>query len=105
LRCQTPPLLVDVDLAMPAPPGLGGGKHTPTAAHVAEGSLPRPVGSAAWHTGDTRHGAPGSPRLGTALHACLELDGVRLPLVLGQVGVDLREGDRKDVSVCGVGGG
>ena len=36
------PLLGDVDLPVPPPPGLGGGKHATSTAHVTEGSLAGP---------------------------------------------------------------
>ena len=59
--------LVHIDLAMPAAPGLGGGEHAATAAHVAEGSLAGAVGSTTTNTGDTRNGTSGAPRLSGGL--------------------------------------
>jgi len=53
--------LLNVDLAVPAAPDLGGSEHTPAAAHVAEGSLTSAVRAAAGHTRDTRYGAAGTP--------------------------------------------
>lgn len=52
----------------PAAPDLGGREHASSAAHVAERTLPGTLGSAALDTRDTRHGAPGSPRLGRGLN-------------------------------------
>ena len=85
-------LEVDVDLAVPPAPGLGGGKHAASAAHVAEGSLARAVGAAAGDARDTGHGAAGTPGLGGGLHAGGELDGVGLTGVLVQAGVHLDGG-------------
>ena len=76
-------LLVDVDLPVPPAPGLGGRKHAPATAHVAEGSLPSPVRASARHTGDTGHSPPSSPGLCAALHAGLKLHSIGLALVLG----------------------
>ena len=47
------PLLGNVDLPVPPPPGLGGSEHTSTPAHVTESSLTGPVGSATTDTGNT----------------------------------------------------
>ncbi len=52
--------LVHVDLTVPLAPDLGGRKHAALAAHVAKGGLPRAVGTATRHTGDTGHGAAGT---------------------------------------------
>jgi len=81
-------LLVDVDLAVPAAPDLGRGKHAASTAHVAEGSLPGAVGSSTGHTRDTGDGATGSPGLSGGLVAGAAADGVGLAAVLGDVGVD-----------------
>ena len=83
------PLLVDIDLAMPPSPGLCGGKHATTTAHVSKGSLSCSVSSTSWHTWDTWHCTSCSPRLCTTLHTCLKLDCIWLPLVLGQICVHL----------------
>ena len=54
-------LLGYVDLAVPAPVGLGGGEHVTAAAHVAEGSLTGTVGTTSAYTGDTCHGTTSTP--------------------------------------------
>merc|ERR1712013_278573 len=46
------PLLSNSNLPMPASPLLGGSEHPTTAAHVAEGSLARPVGATSPHPWD-----------------------------------------------------
>ena len=84
-------LEVDVDLAVPPAPGLGGGKHAASTAHVAEGSLAGAVGSATRHTGDTGHSAASAPGLGGGVHASLELDGIGLAMVLVHASVHLQE--------------
>jgi hypothetical protein len=86
-------LLGDVHLAVPPAPDLGRREHAASAALVAESSLSSPVGSTSRHTGNTRDGASSSPRLGSGLVAgsaslLVHVDGVRLALVLGHVGVD-----------------
>ena len=58
------------------------------AAHVAERTLARTVGTATAHARDTRHSAPGAPRLGRGLVAGVHVDCVRLPVVLGDLVVD-----------------
>ena len=88
-RRHSIPLEVDVDLAVPAAPRLGGGEHAAAAAHVAKRALPRAVGAAARDAGDTRHRAPRAPRLGRGLHAGGVGDGVGLARVLVEAGVDL----------------
>ena len=55
------PLLVEVDLAVPAAPDLGGREHAAATAHVAKGALAGAVCAAAWNAGDTGDGAPGTP--------------------------------------------
>lgn len=80
--------LVEVDAAVPAAPGLGGGEHAAAAAHVAEGPLAGAVGAAAGDAGDSGHGAAGAPGLGRGLVAGAPRHGVGLPAVLGEVGVD-----------------
>lgn len=51
----------------PAAPDLGGGEHASAAAHVTESTLTGTLGSATLDTRDTRHSAPGTPRLGRGL--------------------------------------
>ncbi|WVY98782.1 hypothetical protein V8G54_030933 [Vigna mungo] len=103
-------LLVDVDLAVPAAPDLGRGKHAATSAHVAEGSLAGTVGSSTGNTGDTGDGTTRSPGLGGCLVASPAADGVGLAAVLGDVGVyevyDVRaDGGPHDVGDGNGGGG
>mmetsp|Transcript_22318 Transcript_22318/g.88593 ORF Transcript_22318/g.88593 Transcript_22318/m.88593 type:complete len:481 (-) Transcript_22318:39-1481(-) len=80
--------LLEVDLAVPLAPRLGGGEHAPAAAHVAEGTLPRALRAAALDARNPRHGAPRAPRLGRRLVPRLHRHGVRLARVLGHVRVD-----------------
>jgi hypothetical protein len=51
-----------VDASVPAAPDLRGREHTSSTAHVSERSLTAAVGTSSRHTGDTGHGATGSPR-------------------------------------------
>lgn len=102
-------LLVDVDLLVPLAPGLGGGEHAPSAAHVSEGTLPRAGGPPSPHAGDTGHGTSGTPRGGGDLLPRADGDGVRLALVLVHVGVDelddvRAEGGRHDGGEGGLSG-
>jgi hypothetical protein len=61
---------------------LGGCEHAAAAAHVAEGTLPRPVRASARYTRDTGHRAASSPTLCRGRHASLKLHGIRLTVVL-----------------------
>jgi hypothetical protein len=88
-RAEGEPLLVDVDLAVPLPVGLGGGEHATSSAHVTEGTLACPVGTTTRHAGDTRDGATSTPRLGRRLHTGTAGHGVSLAAVLGEGRVDL----------------
>jgi len=78
-------LLVGVDLSVPSSPGLGRGEHPTLAALVTKGTLSSAGGTTTGHTGDTRHGSTGSPRLGGVAHTGFELHGIRLPGVLANV--------------------
>ena len=89
-------LLALVDLAVPLAPGLEGSEHTTLAAHVTEGGLPGAVRTATGDTGDTGHGATGTPRLGGGLVTGLGGDRVRLAVVLRHVGVHHRDDVRTD---------
>lgn len=60
--------LLEVDVAVPPPPDLGGGEHTTATAHVTEGTLARALGTTTTDTGDTGDGTTGTPRLGRCLH-------------------------------------
>jgi len=88
--------LVDIDLAVPLAPSLGGVEHTTTSAHVGEGSLARAVSSTTVHTRHTSDGATGSPRLSSGLHTSTLLDGIGLAVVLVQVGVNKLNNIRAD---------
>lgn len=90
------PPLVDVDLSVPSTPDLGWGEHTSTSAHVTEGTLAGPGGTATWDTWNTSNGTAGAPRLGWSLHTSLLVDGVRLSLVLRHVDVDELHNIRTD---------
>jgi len=98
-------LLVDVDLAVPAAPDLGRGKHASTTAHVAEGSLSGAVSSSTGHTRDTGDGATCSPGLGGCLVSGAAADGVGLTAVLGNVGVDEVDDVGADGSLHDIGNG
>merc|ERR1719189_152487 len=87
-RADGVPLLGGVDLPVPPPPGLGGGEHATSTAHVSVSSLARSLGSTTLHPGDTSHGTSSSPRLGTSLMSNINVDSIGLPLVLGHVVVD-----------------
>lgn len=60
-------LLVHPNFAVPPSPGLGGGKHATSTAHVAKGTLAGAVSATTTHAGDTSHGAASSPGLGRRL--------------------------------------
>ena len=79
--------LVLVDLLVPLAPGLGGSEHASTTAHVTEGTLTRAGGTATSHTGDTGHGATGTPGFGGGLVTGVAVDGVGLAGVLRHLGV------------------
>ena len=81
-------LLLNVDLAVPAAPDLGGSKHAAATAHVSEGALAGAVGTTAGDSRDTRDGAAGAPGLGGGLVAGALADGVGLAAVARNVGVD-----------------
>lgn len=68
-------------------PHLGGCEHAAAAAHVAKGTLPRPVRATAGHTRDTGHRTASAPALCGGLHARLELHCIWLPVVLGDARV------------------
>merc|ERR1719516_232091 len=87
-RADGVPLLGHIDLPVPPPPLLGGGEHPASPAHVAKGSLARPVGATSPHTGDPGHGPSCAPGLGTCLVASRLRDAVRLATVLGNLIVD-----------------
>jgi len=59
--------LVHVDLAVPAAPGLCGGKHAATTAHVAESSLAGAMGTSTTDTRDTCNSTPSAPGLSRGL--------------------------------------
>lgn len=81
--------LVLVDLDVPLAPGLGGGEHATTPAHVTEGSLAGTVSSSTTNTGNTGDSATSSPRLSGGLVTSLLAHSVRLALVFGDALVDL----------------
>merc|ERR1719209_308908 len=87
-RADGVPLLGGVDLPVPPPPGLGGGEHATSTAHVSVSSLARSLGTTTLHPGDTSHSTSSSPRLGTSLVTNINVDSIGLPLVLGHVVVD-----------------
>jgi len=90
------PPLVDIDLSVPSTPDLGWGEHTSTSAHVTEGTLAGPGGTATWDTRNTCDGTAGTPRLGWSLHTSLLVDGVCLSLVLRHVDVNKLHDIRTD---------
>lgn len=79
-------LLVLVGLDEPSAPELGGGEHVTTTDHVTESGLTGSVGTTTADTGDTGNGTTGTPGLSRGLVTSLARDGVRLTLVLGNVG-------------------
>ena len=79
---------VDVHAPVPETVDLCRGEHASAATLVTEGSLSGAVSPAAGDAGDTRDGAPGSPRLGGGLVAGFGGDGVGLAGVVGDLGVD-----------------
>jgi len=81
-------LLVGVNLAVPFSPGFGRSEHATTAAHVTEGPLASTGSTTTRNTGDTRYSATSTPRVSRVAHTSHILDGVRLTLVFGHVGVD-----------------
>lgn len=107
-RCHSIATLVNVNLAVPLAPDLGGRKHATLATHVAKRGLAGAIGAATRNTGNTRHGATSTwllarkedckqkispkrhtPRFGGVLMTSLLLDGVRLTLVLVHVGMHI----------------
>lgn len=85
-RCGSVTLLVLVGLDEPSAPQLGWGEHVTTTDHVTEGGLTGSVSTTTADTGDTGDGTTGTPGLGRGLVTSLGGDGVRLTLVLGNVG-------------------
>merc|ERR1719192_543804 len=84
-RAHGVPLLGNADLPVPPPPLLGGSEHASTPAHVAEGSLSRPVGSATPHSGDPSNSTAGTPGLSRCLMSSRLRHTVGLALVLSNV--------------------
>jgi len=76
-------LLGNVHFPVPPSPGLSRSEHPPTAAHVTEGSLSRTVSTTAPDTGDPGHSTTSAPGLGRCLVTSVNIDTVRLSLVLG----------------------
>jgi len=87
-RADSIPLLGSVHLPVPPPPGLGGGEHAASTAHVSISSLARSLGTTTLHSRDTSHGTSSSPGLSTSLVTNINVDSIGLPLVLGHVVVD-----------------
>ena len=81
--------LGDVDLSVPASPGLVRVEHATTAAHVAEGGGARARSTTTADTGDTGNGATGTPGFGRCLFAGDGRNGIGLAVVLIQTSVDL----------------
>lgn len=69
-RADSVALLGDVHLAVPASVHLRRREHATTAAHVAERTLARAVGTTTTDTGNTRHGTASTPRFSRRLMAC-----------------------------------
>jgi hypothetical protein len=90
--------LVHADLAVPSSPGLGGGEHSTTTAHVSEGTLASTVSTATRYTRNTRDGATSTPRFGRRLVSGVFRDSVGLSLVLGHASVDVVDNVRTDGS-------
>lgn len=84
--------LVDVDLAMPSAPDLGGSEHATTTAHVTESTLTRATSTTTTDTGNTGNSATSTPAFSRGLMTGVFADSVSLTSVLGNVGVD--EGDQ-----------
>ena len=78
--------LVLVGLTEPAAPNLRRSEHVTAASNVTNGSLTGAVGTTTTDTRNTRKGTTGTPRLSRGLVTSLSRDGVRLTLVLGNVG-------------------
>jgi hypothetical protein len=77
-------LLVDVDLSVPASPGLGRGEHATLAAHVTEGTLTRARVTTTSNTGNTSNGTTSTPGLGRVLVTSARRNGIGLAAVLGK---------------------
>jgi len=58
------------------------------AAHVAEGTLAGPVGTASTDTGNTGHSATGTPGLGTGLVTSITVYSISLAMILSNFMVD-----------------
>lgn len=89
-------LLLEVASSVPSSPDPDGGEHSTLSAHVTEGTLSVSAGSGSSNSGNTGDSATSSPGLGGVLHAGLEVDGVTLSSVLGNVGVDKVDDIRPD---------
>jgi len=63
-RSQSVSLLSNVDLSVPSSPGLSGGEHASSSAHISESSLSSSVGSSSRNSRNTGNGSSSSPRLG-----------------------------------------
>jgi len=81
-------LLGCVDPAVPAAPGLSGGKHTTSTTHISKSTLARAVSTTTSHTRDTGHSSSCTPGLCTGLVACQFADCIGLATVLAHVGVN-----------------
>ena len=81
-------LLLDVDASMPASPYLDGCKHASLSTHVTEGGLPTPMGTTTSDSGDTGNCTSSTPGGSAVAHTGIRVNGVGLPPVLGDVGVN-----------------
>jgi len=104
--------LLDVHLAVPSSPGLGGREHATAAAHVAKGTLAASVSTATANAGNTGNGAAGTPGLGARLHTGFLAHGEGLTRVLAHLVVHevddvrangrLEDGGEKDLGLGGL---
>lgn len=90
--------LVDIDLSVPLSPGLGGGEHSSSSAHVTESSLAGSVGTTTRDTRNTSNSSTSSPRFSRCLMTSVLGDSVRLTLVLVHVLEDILNNVRSDGS-------
>ena len=75
-------LLVEIDLAMPLSPDLGGSEHTTLATHVSEGTLAGSGGTTTRNTRNTGNSSTSTPGDGGVLVTGTLEDGVSLTVVL-----------------------
>lgn len=73
---------------MPTAPSFGRCKHAPPTAHISKSTLARTMSATTSNSRNPSHRSASSPRLRTGLVSCQLTDGIGLPVILAQVGVN-----------------